>query len=91
MIFFKDEPEDLKKVNRMFSCIRSIFVKPGEVPPNPMFHLRRFAHISDSCINCCQCEELCAMDIPLALFSHAIRVETDAAFEPKLGKATYTN
>jgi len=69
----------------------SLFVKPGELPPNPMFHLRRFAHISDSCINCGQCEELCAMDIPLALFSHAIRTEADAEFEPKLGKAAYTN
>ncbi|MDP3395889.1 MAG: Coenzyme F420 hydrogenase/dehydrogenase, beta subunit C-terminal domain [Methanoregula sp.] len=69
----------------------SIMIKPGEVPPNPMFHMRRFAHISDSCINCGQCEELCAMDIPLALFSHAIRVEGDATFEPKLGKATYSN
>ena len=69
----------------------SLMVKPGEVPPNPMFHLRRFAHISDSCVNCGQCEELCAMDIPLALFSHAIRVEGDATFEPKLGKAAYTN
>ena len=69
----------------------SLMVKPGEVPPNSMFHLRRFAHISDSCINCGQCEELCAMDIPLALFSHAIRLEGDATFEPKLGKATYTN
>jgi formate dehydrogenase (coenzyme F420) beta subunit len=69
----------------------SLMVKPGEVPPNPMFHLRRFAHISDSCINCGQCEELCAMDIPLALFSHAIRVEGDATFEPKLGKAAYIN
>ncbi|MFA4826350.1 MAG: Coenzyme F420 hydrogenase/dehydrogenase, beta subunit C-terminal domain [Methanoregula sp.] len=69
----------------------SIMVKPGELPPNPMFHMRRFAHISDSCINCGQCEELCAMDIPLALFSHAIRVEGDTTFEPKLGKATYSN
>jgi formate dehydrogenase subunit beta len=69
----------------------SIMIKPGELPPNPMFHMRRFAHISDSCINCGQCEELCAMDIPLALFSHAIRVEGDATFEPKLGKATYSN
>jgi formate dehydrogenase subunit beta len=69
----------------------SLMVKAGELPPNPMFHLRRFAHISDSCINCGQCEELCAMDIPLALFSHAIRVEGDATFEPKRGKATYSN
>ena len=75
--------EDLKK--------GSLMVIPGELPPNPMFHLRRFAHISDSCINCGQCEELCPMDIPMALFSHAIRAEGDVAFEAKLGKATYSN
>jgi formate dehydrogenase subunit beta len=69
----------------------TLMIKRGELPPNSMFHLRRFAHISDTCINCGQCEELCPMDIPMALFSHAIRVEGDAAFEPKLGKATYTN
>jgi len=70
---------------------KDLVVKPGEVPPNPMFHLRRFAHISDSCVNCGQCEELCAMDIPLAKFSHAIRVEADMVFEPKLGKPAYSN
>jgi len=69
----------------------SLMVKPGELPPNPMFHMRRFAHISDSCINCGQCEELCPMDIPMALFSHAIRTEADSAFDPKLGKSTYSN
>jgi len=70
---------------------KSLMVKDGEVPPKPMFHMRRFAHISDSCINCGQCEELCPMDIPLALFSHAIRAEADNTFEPKLGKSRYTN
>ncbi|HZK30334.1 MAG TPA: Coenzyme F420 hydrogenase/dehydrogenase, beta subunit C-terminal domain [Methanoregula sp.] len=75
--------DDLKK--------DTIMIKRGELPPNSMFHLRRFAHISDTCINCGQCEELCPMDIPMALFSHAIRVESDAAFEPKLGKAAYSN
>ncbi|MDN7023925.1 formate dehydrogenase [Methanoculleus sp. FWC-SCC1] len=75
--------EDLKGNSRM--------VTTGEIPPNPMFHLRRFAHISDSCVNCGQCEELCPMDIPLALFSHAIRSEGDAAFQPKLGRAPYKN
>jgi len=69
----------------------SRMIASGEVPPNPMFHLRRFAHISDTCINCGQCEELCPMDIPLALFSHAIRAEGDMAFEPKLGEASYNN
>ena len=75
--------DDFKGASRMITS--------GEVPPNPMFHLRRFAHISDSCINCGQCEELCPMEIPLALFSHAIRTEGDSAFEPKLGKAPYSN
>lgn len=69
----------------------SMMVRRGKLPSDPMFHLRRFAHISDSCINCGQCEELCPMEIPLALFSHAIRVETDNAFEPKLGKPVYSN
>jgi formate dehydrogenase subunit beta len=66
-------------------------VRAGFIPADPMFHLRRFAHISDSCINCGQCEELCPAEIPLALFSHAIRTEADKFFDPKLGKAAYTN
>jgi formate dehydrogenase subunit beta len=69
----------------------SLMVREGDVPPNPMFHLRRFAHISDTCVNCGQCEELCPMDIPLALFSHAIRVEGDSAYKPKLGTPAYKN
>ncbi|KUK67678.1 MAG: Formate dehydrogenase, partial [Methanomicrobiales archaeon 53_19] len=55
-------------------------VTPGQVPPGPMFHMIRFAHISDSCINCGQCEELCAMDIPNALFMHAQQVELEKMF-----------
>jgi len=66
-------------------------VRHGFMPADQMFHLRRFAHIADSCINCGQCEELCPSEIPLALFSHAIRTEADKIFEPKLGKAAYTN
>ena len=69
----------------------SIMVRRGFLPSDPMFHMRRFAHISDSCINCGQCEELCPVEIPLALFSHAIRVETDNAYKPKLGAAPYKN
>ena len=68
-----------------------MMVRHGVIPADPMFHLRRFAHISDSCINCGQCEECCPSEIPLALFSHAIRTEADKFFEPKLGKSAYTN
>jgi len=56
------------------------FITPGQVPPGFMFHLIRFAHISDSCINCGQCEELCAMDIRNALFMHAQQVEIEKMF-----------
>ena len=69
----------------------SLMVRPGTLPVDQMFHLRRLAHIGDSCINCGQCEECCPMEIPLALFSHAIRTEEDAFFEPKFGKAPYSN
>ncbi|MCP1663026.1 MAG: formate dehydrogenase [Methanocalculus sp. MSAO_Arc1] len=55
-------------------------VTPGQVPPGPMFHMIRFAHVADSCINCGQCEELCAMDIPNALFMHAQQVELEKMF-----------
>jgi formate dehydrogenase subunit beta len=68
-----------------------LMVRAGFVPADPMFHLRRFAHISDSCVNCGQCEECCPSEIPLALFSHAIRTEGDKFFEPKLGVAPYKN
>ncbi len=62
------------------------FITPGQVPPGFMFHLIRFAHISDSCINCGQCEELCAMDIRNALFMHAQQVEIEKMFGHVPGK-----
>ncbi|MDD4299542.1 MAG: Coenzyme F420 hydrogenase/dehydrogenase, beta subunit C-terminal domain [Methanomicrobium sp.] len=55
-------------------------VTPGQIPPPFMFHLIRYTHISDSCVNCGQCEELCAMDIPNALYMHAIQVEMENMF-----------
>jgi formate dehydrogenase (coenzyme F420) beta subunit len=55
-------------------------VPPGQIPPPFMFHLIRYTHIADSCINCGQCEELCAMDIPNALFMHAIQLEMQDMF-----------
>jgi formate dehydrogenase subunit beta len=55
-------------------------VKPGEIPPNFMFHMIRFAHISDSCVNCGQCQENCPMEIPNALFMHAQQVELEKMY-----------
>jgi formate dehydrogenase subunit beta len=56
------------------------YVTPGQLPPNFMFHLIRFAHIADSCVNCGQCEELCPADIPNALFMHAQQIELEKMF-----------
>jgi formate dehydrogenase subunit beta len=62
------------------STKKPYLVEPGRVPPPFMFHLIRFSHISDSCINCGQCQELCAMDIPNALFMHGLQVELEKMF-----------
>jgi formate dehydrogenase subunit beta len=62
------------------STKKPYLVNPGQVPPSFMFHLIRFAHIADSCVNCGQCQELCAMDIPNALFMHAQQVELEKMF-----------
>jgi len=62
------------------STKKAHLVTPGQVPPPFMFHLIRFSHISDSCINCGQCEELCAMDIPNSLFMHSLQVEMEKMF-----------
>lgn len=53
---------------------------PGRVPPEFGFHLLRYAHVADSCINCGQCEELCPMDIPNALFMHAIEADLEELY-----------
>jgi len=48
---------------------------PGLVPPGLEFHLTRYAHVADSCINCGQCQELCPMEIPNARIMHAIATD----------------
>ena len=50
-----------------------------------MFHMIRFAHIADSCVNCGQCQELCPMEIPNALLMHAQQVELEKMFGHKPG------
>jgi formate dehydrogenase subunit beta len=55
-------------------------VPPGVLPVNFMFHLIRYAHIADSCVNCGQCEEVCPAEIPNALFMHAQQVELEKMF-----------
>ena len=56
------------------------FVAPGYLPVDFMFHLIRYAHIADSCVNCGQCEEVCPAEIPNSLFMHAQQVELEKMF-----------
>ncbi|HNX17015.1 MAG TPA: Coenzyme F420 hydrogenase/dehydrogenase, beta subunit C-terminal domain [Methanoregula sp.] len=56
------------------------YVPKGELPVSFMFHLIRYAHIADSCVNCGQCEEVCPSEIPNALFMHAQQVELERMF-----------
>ncbi len=67
------------------STKKAHLVKPGEVPPNFMFQMIRFAHIADSCINCGQCSDVCPQNIPNALFMHAQQVELEKMFGHKPG------
>src|SRR5512136_2308627 len=62
------------------STKKPYLVTPGQVPPPFMFHLIRFVHISDSCVNCGQCEELCAMDIKNALYMRALQADLEKMF-----------
>ncbi|MDD1719445.1 MAG: Coenzyme F420 hydrogenase/dehydrogenase, beta subunit C-terminal domain, partial [Methanoregulaceae archaeon] len=86
--------KDTSRCIRCYSCIeacpicycvecstkKAYLVPPGQVPPNFMFHLIRYAHISDSCVNCGQCQELCPMEIPNSLHMHAQQVELEKMF-----------
>ncbi|MDD4299544.1 MAG: Coenzyme F420 hydrogenase/dehydrogenase, beta subunit C-terminal domain [Methanomicrobium sp.] len=62
------------------STKKPYLVESGVVNPPFMFHLIRYSHIADSCVNCGQCQELCAMDIPNALYMHALQMEMQNMF-----------
>jgi formate dehydrogenase (coenzyme F420) beta subunit len=55
-------------------------VRPGQIPPPLMFHLVRFSHVADSCVNCGQCQDRCAMDIPITLMMHYLQNELEQTF-----------
>src|SRR5512136_377556 len=85
---------DTSKCIKCYSCINACpicycvecstkkpyLVPPGQVPPPFMFHMIRFVHISDSCVNCGQCEELCPMDIKNSLYMHALQTDLEKMF-----------
>lgn len=54
----------------------------GKIPPNPiMFQGIRLSHISQSCINCGQCEGVCPMEIPLVHIFHRMQLKLRDTFD----------
>jgi formate dehydrogenase subunit beta len=45
-----------------------------------MFHMIRFMHVADSCINCGQCEELCPVEIENSRLMHMIQNDLETMF-----------
>ncbi len=86
--------EDTSRCIKCYSCIdqcpicycvecstkKPYLVPPGELPVPFMFHMIRFVHISDSCVNCGQCEEACPMEIKNSLYMHAIQQDLEKMF-----------
>jgi formate dehydrogenase subunit beta len=61
------------------------FVPPGEVPPNIMFPMVRITHVMDSCVNCGQCQDACAMEIPIARLIFMLSKKIGATFKYEPG------
>jgi len=57
-----------------------VLIRPGEFPPEKLFHLTRLIHVADSCLNCGQCEAACPMNIPLSKLYHMLYNELSSAF-----------
>jgi formate dehydrogenase subunit beta len=86
--------EDTSRCIKCYSCIdqcpicycvecstkKPYLVPPGVLPVPFMFHMIRFVHISDSCVNCGQCEEACPMEIRNSLYMHAIQQDLEKMF-----------
>ncbi len=62
------------------STKKPYLVPIGDVPPGFMFHLIRFTHVADSCINCGQCEELCPAEIDNARLMHMVQNDVQKMF-----------
>jgi formate dehydrogenase subunit beta len=86
--------QDTSRCIKCYSCIdqcpicycvecstkKPYLVPPGELPVPFMFHMIRFVHISDSCVNCGQCEEACPMEIRNSLYMHALQSDLEKMF-----------
>lgn len=57
----------------------------GEVPPDPLFPIIRASHVMDSCVNCGQCQDVCPMELPLALLIFMLNRELATVFHHEPG------
>ncbi len=86
--------EDSARCTKCYACIENCpicycnecstkkpyLVAPGVLPVPFMFHLIRYAHVAESCVNCGQCEETCPMEIANSLYMHALQVDMEKMF-----------
>ncbi len=86
--------EDSSRCTKCYACIENCpicycvecstkkpyLVPPGVLPVPFMFHLIRYAHVADSCVNCGQCEENCPMEIANSLYMHSLQVDMEKMF-----------
>lgn len=95
---FKHLIDETSRCIKCYACIEVCpalpYAKPsdfklegsGKVPPAFAFHALRCSLVADSCINCGQCEELCPMDIPNALFMHSFAVKLQELYGYRAGE-----
>ncbi len=57
------------------------FIEGAEIPPSMTFHIVRIFHIAESCVNCGQCQDSCAVDIPLSRIAHLANKEVQLLWE----------
>jgi formate dehydrogenase subunit beta len=61
------------------------YIPPGEVPPHMLFPMVRITHVMDSCVNCGQCQDACAMEIPISRLIFLLSKKIGAIFKHEPG------
>ncbi len=61
------------------------FIPPGEVPPHMLFPMVRITHVMDSCVNCGQCQDACAMELPISRLIFLLSKKIGAIFKHEPG------